>query len=202
MKPGTIHPSVMTMKIRILLFFLIIAAFLFTASNLQAGPAALDERPRIGLVLSGGGARGLAHVGVIQVLEEMKIPISCIAGTSMGAIVGGIYASGMSPAELEKFITSMQWNEAFKDKPDASEMTFRRKRDAADFLIDLDLGFKDGEFTMPRGVLQGQNLNLILKSMLIHTEGIDDFNRLNIPFRAVAADIETGDAVILEKGSW
>ena len=200
MKPGTIHPSVMTMKIRILLFFLIIAAFLFTASNLQAGPAALDERPRIGLVLSGGGARGLAHVGVIQVLEEMKIPISCIAGTSMGAIVGGIYASGMSPAELEKFITSMQWNEAFKDKPDASEMTFRRKRDAADFLIDLDLGFKDGEFTMPRGVLQGQNLNLILKSMLIHTEGIDDFNRLNIPFRAVAADIETGDAVILEKG--
>jgi len=86
MKPGTIHPSVMTMKIRILLFFLIIAAFLFTASNLQAGPAALDERPRIGLVLSGGGARGLAHVGVIQVLEEMKIPISCIAGTSMGRL--------------------------------------------------------------------------------------------------------------------
>ncbi|MDD4092485.1 MAG: patatin-like phospholipase family protein, partial [Smithellaceae bacterium] len=156
--------------------------------------------PRIGLVLSGGGARGLAHVGVIQVLEEMKIPVYCIAGTSMGAIVGGMYASGMSPAELGKFITSMQWNEAFKDKPDASEMTFRRKSDAADFLIDLDLGFKDGKFTMPRGVLQGQNLNLILKSLLIHTEDIDDFNRLNIPFRAVATDIETGDAVILEKG--
>lgn len=200
MKTGTIHPSGKTMKIRILLFFLIIAALLFTASNLQAGRAALDERPRIGLVLSGGGARGLAHVGVIQVLEEMKIPVYCIAGTSMGAIVGGIYASGMSPADLEKFITSMQWNEAFKDKPDPSEMTFRRKRDAADFLIDLDLGFKDGEFTIPRGVLQGQNLNLILKSMLIHTEGIDDFNKLSIPFRAVATDIETGDAVILGKG--
>lgn len=200
MEAGTIHPSGKSMKIRILFFCLCAGAFLFAASDLQAGPDVLDGRPRIGLVLSGGGVRGLAHVGVIQVLEEMKIPIYCIAGTSMGAIVGGVYASGLSPAELEKFITSMQWNEAFKDKPDASEMTFRRKRDAADFLIDLDLGFKDGEFTMPRGVLQGQNLNLILKSMLIHTEGIDDFNRLNIPFRAVAADIETGDAVILEKG--
>jgi NTE family protein len=200
MKPGTIHSFGKTMKIRIPLFCLMVAALVFAASDLQAGPAALDGRPRIGLVLSGGGARGLAHVGVIQVLEEMKIPVYCIAGTSMGAIVGGMYASGMSPAELGKFITSMQWNEAFKDKPDASEMTFRRKSDAADFLIDLDLGFKDGKFTMPRGVLQGQNLNLILKSLLIHTEDIDDFNRLNIPFRAVATDIETGDAVILEKG--
>jgi NTE family protein len=200
MKPETIDPSGHKSKNRIWLFSLCVIAFLIAASDLQAGPAVPDGRPRIGLVLSGGGARGLAHVGVIEVLEEMKIPIDCIAGTSMGAIVGGIYASGMSPDELKKFITSMQWNEAFKDKPDPSEMTFRRKRDAADFLIDLDLGFKDGEFAMPRGLLQGQNLNLILKSLLIHTEGIDDFNRLNIPFRAVATDIETGDAVILEKG--
>ena len=201
MKQGTSHPSGKTMKIRILFFCLCVGAFLLAASDLQAGPAGSDGRPRIGLVLSGCGARGLAHAGVIQVLEEMNIPVYCIAGTSMGAIVGGIYASGLSPAELEKFITSMQWNEAFKDKPDPSEMTFRRKRDAAGFLLDLDLGFKDGKFTLPRGLLQGQNLNLILKSLLIHTEGIDDFNRLNVPFRAVATDIETGDAVILEKGN-
>jgi len=166
----------------------------------QAGEPGREGRPRVGLVLSGGGARGLAHVGVIQVLEEMKIPIDCIAGTSMGAIVGGLYAAGMSPAEMEKFVTSVEWNEAFKDKPPPSELTFRRKQDAADYLINFDLGYRDGKFTIPKGLLQGQNLNLILKSLLLHTEGIEDFSRLNIPFRAVAADIETGEAVILERG--
>ena len=187
---------------RCLIFLLLwmFVGILSAAAEVQAGPAVPDGRPRIGLVLSGGGARGMAHVGVIQVLEEMKIPIFCIAGTSMGAIVGGLYAAGMSPADMEKFVTSMEWNEAFKDKPPPSEMPFRRKQDAADYLIDFDLGYQDGKFTIPKGLLQGQNLNLILKSLLIHTEGIDDFNKLNIPFRAVATDIETGDAVILDKG--
>ncbi len=167
------------------------------AATDQSGPS---QRPRIGLVLSGGGARGLAHVGVIQVVEEMKIPIDCVVGTSMGAIVGAFYASGLSPAEMEKIVVSMEWNEAFIDKPPPSELSFRRKKDAADYLINFDLGFKDGKFTLPKGLLQGQNLNLMLKSMLIHTEGVEDFNRLNIPFRAVATDIETGHAVVLEKG--
>ncbi len=159
-----------------------------------------SDHPRIGLVLSGGGARGLAHVGVIQVLEEMKIPIHCVVGTSMGAIVGAFYASGLSPAEMEEIVLRMEWNEAFKDKPPPSELSFRRKQDAADYLINFDLGFKDGKFTIPKGLLQGQNLGLMLKSMLIHAEGITDFNALNIPFRAVATDIETGQAVILDKG--
>lgn len=187
-------------KINTLLLWMLISACLLAAADAQAGPAAADGRPRIGLVLSGGGARGMAHVGVIQVLEEMKIPIFCIAGTSMGAIVGGLYAAGMSPADMEKFVTSMEWNEAFKDKPPPSDLAFRRKRDAADYLINFDLGYKDGKLTIPKGLLQGQNLNLILKSLLFHTEGINDFSKLNIPFRAVATDIETGDAVILEKG--
>jgi len=130
----------------------------------------------------------------------MKIPISCIAGTSMGAIVGGLYAAGLSPAEMEKLVTSMEWNEAFKDKPPPSELTFRRKKDAAEYLIDSDLGFKNKKFQIPKGLLQGQNLNLMLKSILFHTEGVDDFDKLNIPFRAIATDIETGDAVVLGKG--
>jgi NTE family protein len=118
----------------------------------------------------------------------------------MGAIVGSLYASGMSPAEMEKFVTSIEWNEAFKDKPSPSELTFRRKQEAADYLINFDLGYRDGKFAIPKGLLQGQNLNMILKSLLFHTEGIDNFNTLNIPFRAVATDIETGNAVILDKG--
>lgn len=165
------------------------------AQNAQAA-----EKPRIGLVLSGGGARGMAHVGVIAILEEMNIPIHCVAGTSMGAIVGGLYAAGMSPAEMEKLVTSMEWNEAFRDKPPPSELSFRRKKEEADYLINFDLGFRKGEFAIPKGLLQGQNLNLMLKSLLIHTESIDDFNHLNIPFRAVATDIETGGAVILARG--
>jgi len=200
MNQGVFEPSPAMPKMIKLLLWMVITAVVFAAVDTQAEPPAPDSRPRIGLVLSGGGARGMAHVGVIQVLEEMKIPIYCIAGTSMGAIVGGLYAAGMSPVEMEKFVTSMEWNEAFKDKPPPSELTFRRKREAADYLINFDLGFKNGGFSIPKGLLQGQNLNLILKSLLFHTEGMDDFSKLNIPFRAVATDIETGDAVILEKG--
>ncbi|MHB8138760.1 MAG: patatin-like phospholipase family protein [Smithellaceae bacterium] len=199
MNPGVFKPNGAAKIIRSLFFGMVMSVFLF-AADAQAGPTIAQGHPRIGLVLSGGGARGMAHVGVIQVLEEMKIPISCIAGTSMGAIVGGLYAAGMSPAEMEKVVTSMEWNEAFKDKPPPSELTFRRKKDAVEYLIDTDLGFKNGKFQIPKGLLQGQNLNLILKSLLFHTEGIDDFNKLNIPFRSVATDIETGKAVVLEKG--
>ncbi len=200
MNPGVFKPNGAAKIIRSLFFGMVVGVFLFAAADVQAEKTAADGRPRIGLVLSGGGARGMAHVGVIQVLEEMKIPIFCIAGTSMGAIVGGLYAAGMSPAEMEKVVTSMEWNEAFKDKPPPSELTFRRKKDAVEYLIDTDLGFKNGKFRIPKGLLQGQNLNLILKSLLFHTEGIDDFNKLNIPFRSVATDIETGKAVVLEKG--
>jgi NTE family protein len=200
MNPDGFTPNGVVSKINLLFLWMAIGVFLLAAVDAQAEPAVPDGRPRIGLVLSGGGARGMAHVGVIQVLEEMKIPISYIAGTSMGAIVGGLYASGMSPAEMEKLVTGMEWNEAFKDKPPPSELTFRRKQDAADYLVNFDLGYKDGKFTIPKGLIQGQNLNLMLKALLLNKEDIDDFNSLNIPFRAVATDIETGDAVILGKG--
>lgn len=195
-----VRPIRLSKAISALLLFAAVMFMMFPATSTLAEESVSSDRPRIGLVLSGGGARGLAHVGVISILEEMKIPLYCIAGTSMGAIVGGLYAAGMSPAEMEKFVTSMEWNDAFKDKPPPSELTFRRKKEAADFLINFDLGYREGKFTIPKGLLQGQNLNLILKSLLFHTEGIDDFNKLNIPFRAVATDIETGEAVILEKG--
>jgi NTE family protein len=187
-------------KINKHLRYLLIFCLLFVSVDAKAAQPAPAGRPRIGLVLSGGGARGAAHIGVIKVLEEMRIPVDCIAGTSMGAVVGGLYASGISPAEMEKIVTSIEWNDAFKDKPSPQELSFRRKQDAADYLIDFDLGYRDGKFRMPKGLVQGQNLNMILKSLLLHTEGIHDFDALNIPFRAVAADIETGKKVVLHKG--
>lgn len=159
-----------------------------------------DGSPRVGLVLSGGGARGAAHVGVLRVLEEMKIPISFIAGTSIGSIVGGLYSAGLSPDDIEDVITSINWNNVFRDVPPPSDLTYRRKQDAAQYLINFDLGIKNGEFVMPKGLLQGQNLNLLLKSLLMHTEGLPDFDHLRIPFRAVAADIETGETVVFKDG--
>jgi len=164
------------------------------------GQPAETERPRVGLVLSGGGARGLAHIGVIKVLEEMRIPVDYISGTSMGAIVGGLYASGLSPEQLEKTVTSMEWNDAFRDSPPLQDLPFRRKWDYSNFLMKYELGFKDGKLTIPRGLLQGQNLSLILKSIIGEAEKVQDFDRLNIPFRAVAADIETGEQVIIGGG--
>jgi len=158
------------------------------------------QRPRIGLVLSGGGARGSAHIGVLKVLEELRIPVDIITGTSMGAIVGGFYAAGSSPAELETMVTSMEWSEAFRDRPPLEDLSFRRKEDSANHLIKFDAGIRNGRLALPLGLIQGQNLNFILKSRLIHTASVEDFNRLKIPFRAVAADIVTGESVILGSG--
>jgi len=111
------------------------------------------SRPRIGLVLSGGGARGIAHIGVLKILEEMRIPIDVIAGTSMGSIVGGLYASGLSSVELETLVTSVEWNKIFRDKPPLEEQPFRRKQDTQQYQIDFELGFKEGNFVLPRGLV-------------------------------------------------
>lgn len=181
---------------------LLVFVLLFSLSDAYgAGTAAPPgKRPRIGLVLSGGGARGAAHIGVLKVLEKLHIPIDVIVGTSMGAIVGGIYAAGSSPEELEALVTSIAWNEAFMDRPQPKDLSFRRKEDNAGQMIKFDAGIRKGKLAVPLGFIQGQNLNFILKSRLLHTSAIDDFDRLKIPFRAVAADIETGEAVVLGKG--
>jgi len=173
---------------------------IMTSAQAWAQTPLPDSRPRIGLVLSGGGARGMAHIGVIKVLEEMRIPVDVITGTSMGAIVGGLYAAGLSPSELETLVTSVEWNEAFRDKPDPSEQPFRRKQDTQQYQIDFELGIKNGQLTIPLGLVQGQNLNRILSGTLMHKATVKDFDRLHIPFRAVATDIETGNAVVIGRG--
>src|SRR6202049_5280690 len=127
-------------------------AVLATVLSAVAMPASADEdsdfaspekRPRICLVLSGGGARGVAHIGVLKVLEELKIPIDCIAGTSMGAIVGGLYASGMTALDINSTMRSLDWQEAFHDAPPRRDLAFRRKQDDRNFLVRLPLCFKD-----------------------------------------------------------
>jgi NTE family protein len=161
---------------------------------------AAQERPRVGLVLSGGGARGIAHIGVIEVLERLHVPIDCIAGTSMGSIVGGLYAAGMTPSGMDQALTAIDWPDVFKDSPAREFRSFRRKRDDDNFLVKAKPGLKDGEIALPKGAIQGQKLTLILRKLALPAANIHDFDRLKVPFRAVATDIGTGNAVVLARG--
>lgn len=166
-----------------------------------SAPANEATRPKVGLVLSGGAARGLAHIGVLKALEEQGIKIDAIAGTSMGAVVGGLYASGYKIDELEKLALNIDWQQALSDAPPREDVPFRRKQDDRDFLVKQKLSFRDdGSLGLPLGVIQGQNLALLLESLLAHTSDTRDFDKLPIPFRAVATDIANGEKVVFRKG--
>jgi len=167
----------------------------------QSGePDMSGDRPRIGLALGGGGARGAAHIGVLKELERLRIPIDAIAGTSMGAVVGGLYASGKTPDELQKLIESLDWADAFTDRSKREQRSFRRKQDDAAYPIPLELGLRDGSLRLPKGLIHGQKLSLILREQLLHVYDVYDFDDLPTPFRAVASDIETGDAYAMSHG--
>ena len=170
------------------------------AAAAEPEPAVPAERPRIGLVLSGGGSRGLAHVGVLQALEEQRIPVDAIVGTSMGAVVGGLYASGKSAAQIGKFMRGINWSIAFRDRPARDTLNFRRKQDDREFLVRFPLGIQSGNFRVPRGLIQGQRLTQTLRLESLPAASIGDFDELPIPFRAIAADLETGERVVLDSG--
>ncbi len=158
------------------------------------------ERPRIGLVLSGGGARGFAHVGLLQALEAARVPVDVVVGTSMGAIIGGLYASGMAPDALQREILQVDWNTLFSERLPRQELTQRRKEEDFEFSNAVQLGFKDGQFQFPKGAVSSRSLELLLRRFTLHTRRLTSFDQLPIPFRAVATDMESGAAVLLDKG--
>jgi NTE family protein len=158
------------------------------------------DRPKIGLALGGGGAKGGAHVGVIKVLEELSIPVDYIAGTSIGAIVGGLYASGMTCDELAQALANIDWEEALQDRPPRRDLDFRRKEDDARYLFDLQMGIGKGGLKWPAGIISGQNLFFLLQSLTLSVANVDDFDSLPIPFRAVATNVNTGEMTVLDRG--
>ncbi len=160
-----------------------------------------DNRPRIGLVLSGGGARGGIHVGVLRALEELRIPIDYIAGTSIGAVIGGFYASGLTADQIEDVINNIDWDAAFLEDTPRVLRSFRRKREDDLFLVDQRPGLNNGQFDFPLGVVQGQIIDQITSETVLPASRVRDFDNLPIPFRAVAADIATGEAVVLGTGN-
>lgn len=164
----------------------------------SATPAA-TKRPRICLVLSGGGARGAAHVGVIKVLEEYRIPIDCIAGTSMGSLVGAAYATGTTLPEMDKILGSISTELLFKEEPPRQELAMRRKQDDYSILFTPEVGLQKGQVKVGKGIVTGVQLETVLRQ-LSKTKGYQDFDRLPIPYRAVATDLVTGKAVVFREG--
>src|SRR5271166_1073628 len=163
-------------------------------------PATPVHRPRIGLALSGGGALGLAEIGVIQWLEQNHIPVDRIAGTSMGSIVAAMYATGMSPAEIQKFAEGVDWGEAMLPESAYRELSFRRKQDRRDYQIESALGLKHG-LNGPNGFNAGYSIGLLLDRIAFPESGIASFDDLPIPFRCVATDMLSGDRIVLHDGS-
>lgn len=157
------------------------------------------KRPRICLVLSGGGARGAAHIGVLKALEEMRIPVDCIAGTSMGSLVGSAYATGTSVTEMEGIVKSITTELLFKEKPPREELSIRRKSDDYTLLFSPEMGLNRGELQLAKGLVTGVQLETVLRQ-LAKAKGYYHFDDLPIPFRAVATDLVTGEAVIFSDG--
>ena len=175
-------------------------------SHARAGsdsPASADpvDGPRIGLVLSGGGALGLAHVGVLQVLEEYRVPVDFVAGTSMGAIIGGLYASGVSMDRLEAILAGADWWNMLRDHPPRRTLEFRSKQDTFRYIPGAEFGYRPPlRIVLPTGLAAGQNLDILLRRLCRPASGAKDFDALPIPFRAVAADLVSGDMVVLDGG--
>ncbi len=162
----------------------------------------LGERPKIGLVLSGGGARGGAHLGVIKVFEDHNIPIDAIVGTSMGSFIGGLYAAGMSSSEIERELTTMDWRKVITFDYERKEIPYRRKKLQRDFPGNAKVGINsDNEIVFGTGLFKRQNMLTYLKKKTYNVSNLKDFDELRIPFRSVASRLRDGDTVVLRDGS-
>ena len=178
-------------------------ALLLATAIAQAAPSdgRNPDSPRIALALSGGGARGIAHVGVLKVLEELRVPVHCVVGTSMGAIVGGTFAAGRSTQEMEAIVLEADWAEIFRDTPPRRETAVRRKIDDYKPLFGFEVGLRDGSVALPKGVIAGVSIESFFREMVQPAAEISDFDKLPVPYRAIATDLETGAAVVLGSGS-
>ncbi|MFM2658380.1 patatin-like phospholipase family protein [Vibrio owensii] len=177
-----------------------VCSFLIATPSFAKQVSDDQSRPKIAVVLAGGGAKGAAHIGVLKALEEMNIPVDIITGTSMGAYVGGLYATGMSADEIESFIYSVDWNSGYRDRVDRSQRRVRDKEYEDRYQITTDLGLRFGEVRSPTGVVQGQNMLRILRETTGNLGRFNSFDDLAIPYRSVATDIVELEEVVLDNG--
>jgi len=183
--------------------FSVLYVLVLLAAAAAVAPVAMaaDQRPKVGLVLSGGGAKGMAHVGVLRVLEEMQVPVDVLVGTSAGSAVAALYASGMSVAEIENRFIRLDWLSSFRDDPGRVFKPVRRKQDEWRLPLVPGLGIGSGGVRMGGGLVAGQNLGFILNQLTGNAVLVDNFDQLPVPFRAVATDLETGEEVVIGSGN-
>ncbi|GAB4116880.1 MAG: patatin-like phospholipase family protein [Acidobacteriota bacterium] len=162
-----------------------------------AAPA--SARPKVALVLGGGGARGVAHVGVLRWLEQNRVPVDMVIGTSMGGLIGGTFAMGWTPDEIQALIESLDWDELFSSTPPYTYLTYRRKEDSSDYTTRFELGWKKGPIA-PARLNAGHFIGLLVDRLAIPYYDIPDFDALPTPFRCVATDLETGEQVVFSRG--
>ena len=181
------------------LFSYLAFIFLLVAGSLSHAEEA--TRPRVGLVLGGGGARGAAHIGVLEVLEKLRVPVDCVAGTSMGALVSGAYASGLSPTEMREALAKTNWGDMFQDNPTYSEISYRNKTVSKRFLPGSETGISDKEVSYQGGVVAGQKIKLFFNKLVGADYGERNIESLPLPLSIIATDIGNGDKVVFRDGS-
>src|SRR5262249_19221998 len=192
-------PSNVRLLIRVVMTLLMVASSLAQEPPPKSNPV-LGNRPKIGLVLEGGAALGLAHIGVISWLEEHHIPISYVAGTSMGGLVGGMYATGKSPAEMRQLVDGIPWSEVLRGQTPFRDLDYRRKEDKRDYPNSLEFGLKRG-VRFPEGFNPGHQVGLILDRVALPYSGVKSFDELPIPFACVATDLASGKEYVFRRGS-
>lgn len=184
-------------------FSLLLALFIHVPASAQL-PAAnptTSKTPKICVVLSGGGARGFAHIGVLKQLEAMHIPIDCIAGTSMGAVIGGLYASGIPAPEIEKRLEKLKLNDIALDRIDRRQLPQSIREEDEQYPLGATLGLSENGVRLPSGVVQASQFQELIQNWTAHLTPDIKFDQLPIPFRAVATDLETGEMVVFDKGA-
>ncbi len=182
----------------LLLALSLVLCSVVSAETVQADSSMLT-RPKVALVLSGGGARGFSHVGVIRELERLGVKIDIVAGTSMGAMVGGGYASGYSVEQMQDIILGVDWKEMFALRPDRDEINWRRRQDDFKGLGTQEIGLSKKGVLFPDSVVPAQHLEIFLRSITRHVSSVTDLSKLSIPFAAIATDLDTGEAVVMQK---
>lgn len=178
------------------------AALTLFCLHVSAQPPANNARPRpkIGVALAGGGALGLAHIGVLEWLEDHRIPVDYIAGTSMGGLIGGAYATGMRPAEISEFVSRIDWHEVLRGQAAFGDLAYRRKEDLRAFPNSLQFGLRHG-LTIPGGLNAGQDITFLLDRMALPYSLLKSFDDLPIPFRCVGTDLTTGQPHVFKEGA-
>ena len=203
---------------RILSLFLFLFLLIpgLRAEDETASPAPQRQRPKVGVVLSGGGAKGMAHIGVLKVLEELNIPVDCIVGTSIGSIIGGLYALGYDATELDSLVRAQDWNQLMKDQVERRDVAYSLKKDDDKFIVTIPFmnhkmltaetesarGVQGGLLkNVPSALVEGQNLNNLFTKLSVGYQDDVDFNTLPIPFACVAVDLNTKEEVVFHRGN-